>query len=90
MRALLTELQSLISVERFNLIRAQEPDLLPALAVDDQLAQYVAQMPIATLRLLLDHAPGLIVQAPSEKAPADAIWPRPEMVGLPAPEPWWT
>jgi hypothetical protein len=90
MRELLKELRNLISVERFNLIRDQEPDILPALAVDEQLAQYVAQMPVATLRLLLDHAPGLIVQAPSEKAPADAIWPRPEMAGLPTPEPWWT
>jgi hypothetical protein len=91
-RQQMSELSKILPISHMKLINESQPGLFPALCEDHVLAKFIADMPIATLKLLLFHAPHLIVQNPHLRPPKDAIWPRVESVGGRAkrPDPWWT
>ena len=88
--------QALLAVmpaSHFAVIESAAPKIIPALAADLVLAQFVGDMPITTLRHLMVHAPQLILDPGEKQAPPGAIWPRPEVTGRKAEDaadPWWS
>ena len=70
-----------------KLIHKEEPDIIPALAMDLVMAEHVAHMSMDALKMLLTFAPGLIVHNPHIKPPEGAQWPVADMTGRT--DPWW-
>ena len=87
-REKLDALERIMPEAHLKLIGKEEPDIIPALAMDLVLAEHVASMSLDTLKLLLNFSPGLIVHNPHIKPPEGASWPMPEMTGRT--DPWWT
>lgn len=87
----LAKLSQILPASHMRMINEVAPDLFPALAADHTLAQFLANMAEAELRLLMEHAPQLIIQHQPSDAPKDAIWPGPGMAGRrgPGAEAWW-
>ena len=75
-----------------ELINEHAPGIFPALAMDITLAQFVANMSEDGLKMLLRHAPQLIVAKIPSDAPQGGEWPGPSVAGGPAPQipNWWT
>ena len=82
-----------MSPTHLQIIEAEAPKIIPGLAADLVLARFVGDMPVATLRHLVIHAPQLILDPGEKTAPPGAIWPRPEVAGRnaeDAADPWWS
>ena len=85
--ARLAELAKVLPASHIQIIEDKAPGLLPGLAEDHVLARFLADMPAETVRLLAEHAPGMIAEPPTQKPPKGALWPRPGMGQRP--DPWW-
>jgi hypothetical protein len=85
-------LAKILSQAQMTMINELAPGIFPALAHDHTLAEFLAQMPMDSLKKVLLHAPQLILQPIPSDAPKDATWPGPGMAGTrpPRAEAWWT
>jgi len=83
----LQELAKTLPASHIQIVQDKAPGLLPGLVEDPVLARFIADMPVETLRLLAEHAPGMIATPPTQQPPKGALWPRPGMGKRP--DPWW-
>ena len=85
--ARMAELAKVLPASHIQIIEDKAPGLLPGLAEDHTLAGFIADMPAETVRLLAEHAPGMIAEPPMRQPPKGAVWPRPGMGQRP--DAWW-